>query len=83
MQARNQFIKGMALGAAIILGMLFLTGAVTTQTYNVTGDDNVSFTDLACSSDGKIVYVADVKTVYKSTDGGLNWTVVMKKGTPE
>ncbi|MEJ2640388.1 MAG: hypothetical protein P8010_12510 [Desulfosarcinaceae bacterium] len=81
MQARNQFMKGLALGAAVILGLLFLTGTVTTQTYNVTGDDTVSFTDLACSSDGKIVYVADVETVYKSVDGGLNWTVALKKGT--
>ena len=37
----------------------------------------VASTSLTCSSDGKIVYAADLYRIYKSEDYGANWTIIM------
>jgi len=79
MQSRRGYLQTLIWSVTIMLALFFLTGAVATQTNNVSGADNESFTNVACSSDGNVVYVVDVETVYKSEDGGNNWAVVLKK----
>jgi len=79
MQSRRKYVQVLICSVAIMLALFFLTGAVSTRTGNVSGDNTQSFRNVACSSDGNIVYVVDVETVYKSEDGGSNWAVVLQK----
>jgi len=79
MQLRREYLKVLIWSVVIMLALFFLTGAVATQTGNVSGDNSQAFRNVACSSDGNIVYVVDVETVYKSEDGGNNWAIVLKK----
>lgn len=81
MKTYRDIVKAMILGAAGLAVLIVITGAVTTQTPNMAGEDTESFGHVACSADGQIVYVVDVETVYRSTDGGENWKVVLKKRT--
>jgi hypothetical protein len=79
MQPRRKYLEVVICSVTIMLALFFLTGAVSTQTSNVSGDNTESFRNVACSSDGNIVYVVDVEKVYKSEDGGSNWAVVLQK----
>jgi len=79
MKSWREYLQVLIWSVAIMLALFFLTGAVSTQTGNVSGYDTESFRNVACSSDGNIVYVVDVEKVYKSEDGGNNWAVVLKK----
>lgn len=79
MKTNRDFIAGMLLGAIIVLGLVFITGAVQNETYNTLGNDSAAFRDVACSADGQTVYALDVETIYRSQDGGNTWTVVLKK----
>lgn len=80
MQRQHQTLKGFVLGILVTVALLVTMGAVNPQTSNDGGDTAHSFRNLATSSDGKIVYVCDTHTVYRSTDSGANWTVVLQKG---
>ena len=79
MQSRRDYLKGLVLGAVVVLGLVFLTGAIITETNNRYGGVTLSYVNVACSNDGKTVYVVDQEHVYKSTDGGYNWLVMLKK----
>lgn len=43
------------------------------------GGGPASAAALACSADGKTVYAADTKQVWKSEDGGAHWKSVTPK----
>ena len=79
MQKINGTVRGFILGILATVAVLVLIGAVNHQTQNVGGDDIHSFQSVYASSDGKIVYVCDNYTVYRSNDGGENWSVVLKQ----
>ena len=83
MGINRNFITGLLFGAFIALSFIFTTGAVLKETSNAVSNDTASFRDLACSADGQTVYVLDVETVYRSTDGGNNWSVVLKKNAAQ
>ena len=75
----SQSMKGFLLGAAAMLALLFTVGALNRDTSNIAGDRTVSFNNVAVSNDGRTVFVADTYNVYRSTDGGDNWSVVLKR----
>lgn len=81
MQPRRDILKGLFLGAAIVFGLVLLTGAVVPQTNNIAGDEAKAYVGVACSRDGQTVYVIDTESVYRSTDSGRNWTIALKKNT--
>ena len=70
-------IKWIILGA---LGAVLVQLLVAWKPAHFIGQRSFSSTALACSSDGKIVYAADLEFIYKSEDGGKNWSPV-KQGT--
>jgi photosystem II stability/assembly factor-like uncharacterized protein len=43
---------------------------------DIQGNRAFSAVSVACSSDGKIVYLADLEGLYKSEDGGKIWNKV-------
>jgi photosystem II stability/assembly factor-like uncharacterized protein len=75
--------KGFLLGAAAMLALIFSVGAISKNTQNIAGDRNVSFNSIYASSDGNTIFVCDTYNVYRSTDGGNNWTVVLKRHSSE
>ncbi|RJQ71928.1 MAG: hypothetical protein C4519_19055 [Desulfobacteraceae bacterium] len=79
MQRNKEMVKGFVFGAMAVLLLTLATGAIYKQTSNVTDETTISFQSIYASSDGNIVYVCDNTTVYRSTDGGANWTVVFAK----
>lgn len=44
------------------------------KTMDNQGQRSFSAVSIACSADGKTVYVADLQNVHKSTDGGKSWS---------
>ena len=66
----------------IILGVV-VVAAIGIAAYNpsyMQGQQQaVSGVALACSSDGRTVYVADLNGVWKSEDGGRSWFKVTPK----
>ena len=79
MSTPYQSLGGFWMGMAIALVLVVTIGAVRFDSGNTTGDTTTSFNNLATSSDGRIVYVCDDDHVYRSTDSGANWQVVLEK----
>jgi photosystem II stability/assembly factor-like uncharacterized protein len=79
MQNRNQMLKGFMLGVLVVILVVMTIGAVNQRTKNHAGDLSTIFRSVYASQDGRIVYVCDDSHVYRSADGGNNWTVVLKK----
>lgn len=76
-------VKGFLLGAAAMLALIFIVGAINRDTSNVVGDRDVSFNSIITSNDGNTVFVCDNYNVYRSMDGGNNWSIVLKRQAPE
>ena len=72
-------LKGFLLGAGAMLALVLTVGAVNRDTPNIAGDKTVSFNSVYASRDGKTIFVCDTYNVYRSTDGGDNWSVVLKR----
>lgn len=79
MENKRQIVKGFILGILVAVATMAMMGAVNQPTENVSGDTGHSFQNVSASSDGKTVYVCDNVAVYRSTDSGTNWAVVLKK----
>jgi photosystem II stability/assembly factor-like uncharacterized protein len=79
MKTMKESVKGFILGVLISLAVVAITGAVNEQTVNNGGDTDHPFENVYASNDGKTVFVCDANTVYRSTDGGANWTVILRK----
>jgi len=79
MKNHRDFIIGLLAGAVIVLSLILTTGAIQMETSNTVGNETASFRDLACSADGRTVYALDVENVYRSSDGGQTWSVVLTK----
>lgn len=79
MRINRDFIAGLLVGGLIILSFVFMTGAVRSGTSNAVGNETASFRTVACSADGRTVYALDVKTIYRSVDGGETWSAILKK----
>lgn len=79
MQNKKSVAKGFLIGALTAILLMAIVGAVDRQTQNVTRNTTISFNSVCTSSDGRTVYATDNFNVYRSTDGGDNWTVVLKK----
>jgi len=73
------FIFGMALGATLIIVALSLMGAVKMGTDNIDQylGSNYPTLNIACSSDGSVVYAAGYSRVYVSKNFGRDWELVM------
>ena len=79
MRKINGNVRGFILGIIATVAAMMLMGAVDHQTQNIGSDDVHSFQSVYASSDGKVVYVCDNYTVYRSKDGGENWSTVLKQ----
>jgi hypothetical protein len=79
MHINKDLIKGFLLCALLIVLFLITTGGIQRPAYNITEDTTISFQSLFASDDGNVVYVIDNHNVYRSTDRGDNWTVVLAK----
>ncbi len=80
MSHKKSYLKGFILGVVTVVAVMMMTGAIYRQTDNRGGDTDHTFRALYASNDGKTVYACDDVTIYRSTDGGANWSVVFKKG---
>ncbi len=69
----KELIKG------FIIGAIFVLIGVFTIAFTNIGDSTRPINNLACSMDGKIVYVSDNFHVYKSMDYGKEWIEVLRK----
>ena len=78
---KTEFVSGFAVAMAIMISLLLLTGAISPKTDNYHEKMKVTpeqaSINIACSADGKIVYVADGARVLGSYDFGNNWKIVM------
>jgi photosystem II stability/assembly factor-like uncharacterized protein len=79
MQWNKGNIRSWLLGAIVMLLLVMITGGINRSNENITEDTTISFRDIHTSADGRTVYVIDDDHVYRSTDGGSNWTVVLAK----
>lgn len=79
MRYQSPFLKPFLMGIVIAAIFFTIVGAVDRQTSNVSEDTTVSFNSVFASSDGRIVYVIDNDRVYRSSDGGANWSIVLRK----
>jgi hypothetical protein len=79
MQNHKQMLKGFMLGVLLMIMMVVAIGAVNHKTGNRAGDTTTMFRSVYASQDGKIVYACDDTHIYRSTDGGDNWKVILKK----
>lgn len=66
-------IKYFMIGIIFSLIIIFFMSA-----YN-TGGGTTATSSIACSADGKIVYLADRINVYKSEDFGGSWKIITPK----
>lgn len=82
-RALSGSLKGFLLGAAAMLALVFIVGMVNPDTSNVVGNRDVSFNCITSSSDGNTVYATDNFNIYRSTDGGNNWSIVLKRQSPQ
>ena len=67
-------IKRIFLCLAVLLVSIF--GLVAWKTTDIQGQRAFSAVSIACSADGKTVYTADIKDVWKSEDGGKSWVKI-------
>jgi photosystem II stability/assembly factor-like uncharacterized protein len=79
MQDHKPMLKGFLLGVLLMILMVVAIGAVNHGTSNRASDTSTVFRSVYSSQDGKIVYVCDDTHIYRSTDAGDNWTVILKK----
>jgi hypothetical protein len=82
MSNKKSFIAGIFVTLAAAFALLMLTGAVTSKTPNYKPDMGLRFQQyaamhVACSADGRTVYIADDSRIQRSIDAGNNWQVVM------
>lgn len=65
----------------LVIGLIVVSvfSLIAWQTSNIQGPRAFSAVALACSADGKTVYAADLKEVWKSEDGGKSWAEVTPK----
>lgn len=64
---------------AIALTAVALLGLVAWEPKDIQGPRAFSSVALACSADGKTIYAADLKEVWKSEDGGKSWVTITPK----
>ena len=88
MSNRNSFIAGILVSLAAVFFLLMLTGAISTKSNNYKSDmglwgSTASAMHVACSADGRVVYVADESRVLCSKDYGGGWKIVMTSKTAE
>ena len=78
---RNTLL-GFGIGAGAVASLCLLAGAVQTKTRNV--DEYLGGPDrplsVACSDSGDVVYVADRHSVFRSTNKGQDWQIVLTNG---
>jgi hypothetical protein len=81
MYKTRSFFMGVVVSLAIVFSLLMLSGAVVKQTPNyypsMRGQSNYPAIHVACSSDGRTVYIADEERVMRSKDFGDDWVIVM------
>ena len=79
MRNQRDLIIGVISGIFLVAAVLFLMGAVSVNTSNVDqilGSEYPNL-NLACSDDGKVVYVGGYNRVYLSKNFGKDWEVVL------
>ena len=84
---KTEFITVLMVAMVIITSLLLLTGAVSLKTENyhkrmLVRPEKASI-NIACSADGKVVYIADGARVLRSKDCGENWEVVITSHSDE
>ena len=84
---KTEFITGFMFAVVVITSLLLLTGAISPKTENyhkrmLVRPEKASI-NIACSEDGKLVYIADGARVLRSTDGGENWQVIITSDSDE
>ena len=81
MSDRKSFFMGISFSLVVVLLLLLLTGAVAPKSPNyfngMRGLPNYPSLEVECSSDGRIVYIADKTRVMRSKDFGDNWEIIM------
>jgi len=79
MKLTKDTLLGMLLGMALLVSVLFLTGAVNRNSANVMPllGSNYPTLNVACSADGSNVYVGAYGAVYFSSNFGKDWQVVL------
>jgi len=78
----RDMLVGVGIGAGAVVSLCLLTGAVQTKTKNL--DEYLGGPDrplsVACSDSGNTVYVADRHSVFRSTNQGEDWQLVLTNG---
>lgn len=82
MYIRKRYIAVVWTALLITLMLMIITGAVNRERQNVVRDFSANGSaafSVACSSDGRTVYVGDGDMVMVSKDYGSNWEVVVTR----
>ena len=78
MQGKRLFIKGFLTAVVASVLLVFVVGAVRHDTENYGKNIDLAYhpIDIACSSDGSVVYLCQGTTVYRSMNAGDDWHAV-------